>query len=211
MAYHPATARLPSREDSLSPFALARWAEAMAAGRARAARCKRILRNGQQCMGIPMREARKLGVNLCRWHCRGRLRDQVDARRQPRLHRLAHSDNDILRSRAERALACIARRRTNRAWKLDPRLPGSTVPHLSDRDAARVERWLLERNLRHGRPLQATGRPPTPRCWDRMTWAAILAIGGRIDENGARRRLELAVKDEAAFWKRLEERGGDVE
>ena len=44
-----------------------------------------------------------------------------------------------------------------------------------------------------------------------MTWAAILAIGGRIDENGARRRLELAVKDEAAFWKRLEERGGDPE
>ena len=44
-----------------------------------------------------------------------------------------------------------------------------------------------------------------------MTWTAILAIGGRIDEHGARRRLELAVKDEVAFWRRLEERGGDVE
>jgi hypothetical protein len=210
MAYHPATARLPSREESLSPFALARWFEAMAAGRARAPRCERILRNGQQCRGIPMREARKLGVNLCRWHCRGRLRDQVDARRELRLRRLANSDNDILRSRAERALACIARRKTNRAWRLDPRLHGSTVPHLSDRDAARVERWLAERNLCEGRPLQATGRPATPRCWDRMTWAAILAIGGRIDEQGARRRLELAVKDEAAFWKRFEESGGDA-
>jgi hypothetical protein len=38
-----------------------------------------------------------------------------------------------------------------------------------------------------------------------MTWAAILAIGGRIDEGGARRRLELAMKDEVAFWRRLEE------
>jgi hypothetical protein len=210
MTYHSATARLPSREESLSPFALQRWAEAMSAGRARAQCCERILRNGQQCRGIAMREARKLGVNLCRWHCRGRLRDQVDARRELRLHRLANSDNDILRSRAERALACIARRKTNRAWKLDPRLRGSTVPHLSARDAGRVERWLADRNLRDGRPLQATGRPPTPRCWDRMTWAAILAIGRRIDQHGARRRLELAVKDEVAFWRRLEECGGDV-
>jgi hypothetical protein len=44
-----------------------------------------------------------------------------------------------------------------------------------------------------------------------MMWTAILAIGGRIDDQGARRRLELAVKDEVAFWKRLEERGGDPE
>jgi hypothetical protein len=44
-----------------------------------------------------------------------------------------------------------------------------------------------------------------------MTWAAILAIGGRIDEQGARRRLELALKDEIVFWKRLEERGGEAE
>jgi hypothetical protein len=36
-----------------------------------------------------------------------------------------------------------------------------------------------------------------------MTWTAILAIGGRIDQDGARRRLKLAVKDELAFWKRL--------
>ena len=211
MAYHPATARLPSREESLSPFALARWAEALAAGRARAPRCECILRNGQQCRGIPMREARKMGVNLCRWHCRGRLRDTVDARREPRLRALANSDNDILRSRAERALACIARRKTNRAWKLDPRLPGATVPHMSVRDAMRVERWLAERNVRESYPLQATGHPPTPRCLDRMTWTAILAIGGRIEEHGARRRIELAVKDEVVFRKRLEERGEDVE
>jgi hypothetical protein len=41
-----------------------------------------------------------------------------------------------------------------------------------------------------------------------MTWAAILAIGGRIDQHGARRGLELAVQDEFAFWRRLEEGAG---
>jgi hypothetical protein len=159
-----------------------------------------------------MRDARRLGLpSLCSRHCRGRARDKIDAAREQRLRREAASENVIRRAEAEAALAAIARRRQHRAWLLDPRLPGSTVPHLSTRDAARVERWLLERNLREGRPLQATGRPPTPRCWDRMTWTAILAIGGRIDEHGARRRLELAVKDEVAFWRRLEERGGDVE
>jgi hypothetical protein len=125
--------------------------------------------------------------------------------------REAQSENVIRRVEAEAALAAIARRQTQRAWKLDPRLPGSTVPHLNARDAGRVERWLAERNLGGGRPLQATGRPPTPRCWDRMTWTAILAIGGRIDEQGARRRLELAMKDEVAFWMRFERRGGDAE
>jgi hypothetical protein len=60
------------------------------------------------------------------------------------------------------------------------------------------------------RDLLATGCS-TPRCLNRMTWTAILAIGGRIDEHGPTRRLELAVKDEVAFWRRLEERGGDVE
>ena len=37
-----------------------------------------------------------------------------------------------------------------------------------------------------------------------------MAQAARIGEQGARHRLELAVKDEVAFWKRLEERGEDV-
>jgi hypothetical protein len=94
--------------------------------------------------------------------------------------------------------------RLHRAWLLDPRLPGSTVPNLNVRDSKRVERRLADRNLCDARPLQATERPPTPRCWERMTWT-------RIDEQGARRRLELTLKDEAASWRRLEERCGDVE
>jgi hypothetical protein len=125
--------------------------------------------------------------------------------------REAQSENVIRRSEAEASLAAIARRRMHRAWLLDPRLPGSTVPLLSARDSERVERWLLGRNLGDDRPLPATGRPPTPRCWDRVMWAAILAIGGRIDERGASLRLASALKDEAAFWKQLAARGGDVE
>ena len=61
-----------------------------------------------------------------------------------------------------------------------------------------------------GRGLLATGCS-TPRCRDGMTWTAILAIGDRIDQHVARHRLELAVKDEVAFWSRLEQRGEDVE
>jgi hypothetical protein len=184
----------------------------MSAGFAKAPRCEHIRRNGQQCRCPAMRDARRLGPrSLCSRHCQGRARDKIDAARVGRLLREAQSENVIRRAEAEAALAAIARRRTQRAWKLDPRLPRSTVPHLSARDAARVERWLLERGYRENRPLQATGRLPTPRCWDRMAWTAILVIGGRIDEAGARRRLELAVKDEVAFWRRVEERGGDVE
>ena len=159
-----------------------------------------------------MRDARRLGPrSLCSRHCQGRARDKIDAARVGRLLREAQSENVIRRAEAEAALAAIARRRTQRAWKLDPRLPGSTVPQLNARDAGRVERWLAERALRVGCPLRTTGTLATPRCWDRMTWAAILVIGGRIDEQGARRRLELALKDEIVFWKRLEERGGEAE
>jgi hypothetical protein len=206
VATHPAFARLPSLEELRSPWAIERWRKAMSAGYAKAPRCEHVRRNGQQCRCPAMRDARRLGLpSLCSSHCRGRARDKIDTARVPGLLREAQSENVIRRAEAEAALAAIARRRLHRAWLLDPRLPGSTVAHLNVRDAARVERWLAERNLRDARPLQMTGRPPTPRCWDRMTWTAILAIGGRIDQHGARRRLELAMKDEAAFWRRLEE------
>jgi hypothetical protein len=197
---------LPSLEELRSPWAIERWRKAMSVGYAKAPRCEHVRRNGQQCRCPAMRDARRLGLSsLCSSHCRGHARDKIDAARVPRLLREAQS---IRRAEAEAALAAIARRMLHRAWLLDPSLPGTTAPHLNARDAARVERWLIERNLRDGVALQATGWPQTPRCWDRMTWAAILAIGGRIDEHGARRRLELAVKDEVAFWQRFEERGG---
>jgi hypothetical protein len=66
---------------------------------------------------------------------------------------------------------------------------------------------LLKMVVDDDRGLVATGCPPA-RCWGRT---AILAIGGRTDQHGARPRLELAVKDEVAFWRRLEERNGNVE
>jgi hypothetical protein len=93
----------------------------------------------------------------------------IDAARVARLLREAQSENAIRRAEAEAALAAIARQRQHRAWLLDPRLPGSTAPHLSVRDAGRVERWPLERGDRQDRTMPATGIPPTPRCWDRMT------------------------------------------
>src|ERR1700722_6559229 len=159
-----------------------------------------------------MREARQLGLPcLCSSHCRGCERDEIDMAREARLLREVQSQNAIRRAEAEAALASIRRRRTHRSWLIDARVPGSTVPHLNVRDSARVERWLAERNLREGCPLQATGRPPTRRCRDRMTWTAILAIGRRIDERGASLRLGSTLKDEVAFWTRLAARGGDVD
>jgi hypothetical protein len=209
---HPAFARLPSLEELRSPFALERWRKAMADGYAKAPRCKHIRRNGFQCSRPAMREARRLGLpSLCPSHCKGRARDKIDADREKRLLREAQSLNAIRRSEAEASLAAIARRRMHRGWLIDPRIPGSTVPHLNVRDSERVQRWFLARNLRDDRPLPATRRPPTPRCWDRLTWAAILAIGGRIGERGASLRLASALSDEVVFWKQLIARGGDVE
>jgi hypothetical protein len=152
-----------------------------------------------------------MNINLCRLHLHGAKRDLVDIAREQRLLREAQSENKIKRSEAVRSLAAIARRRTHRGWKIDARLPGATVPVLQERDAERVERWLLERGFQEGRVLQRTGRLPTARFWDRISWAAVLSLGGRLSQTASRQRLELALKDEVAFWRRLEAKGGDVE
>jgi hypothetical protein len=212
VATHPAFARLPSLEELRSPWAIERWRQAMSAGYAKAPRCAHVRRDGQQCKRRAMREARQLGLSfLCASHCRGRERDKIDNAREARLLRRVQSENVIRRVEAEASLASIVRRRAHRSWLIDARIRGSTVPHLNVRDSARLERWLAERNLNEGFPLQATGRPPTPRCWDRLIWTAILALGGRIDERGASLRLASALKDEVVFWTRLAARGGDVE
>ena len=182
----------------------------MERGKREAVKCEHVCRDGQRCQCIPMREARRMNINLCRLHLHGAKRDLVDIAREQRLLREAQSENKIKRSEAVRSLAAIARRRTHRGWKIDARLPGATVPVLRERDAERVERWLLERGFRQGHILPATGRLPSPRFWDRVSWAAVLALGSRLSEAASRRRLELALRDEVAFWKRLEAKGGDV-
>jgi hypothetical protein len=183
----------------------------MERGKQDAVKCEHVCRDGQRCQSIPMREARRMNINLCRLHLHGAKRDLVDIAREQRLLREAQSENKIKRSEAVRSLAVIARRRMHRSWKIDARLPGATVPVLRERDAERVERWLHERGFRPSRILSATGRLPSPRFWDRVSWAAVLALGDRLSEAASRRRLELALKDEVAFWKQLEAKGGDVE
>jgi hypothetical protein len=39
----------------------------------------------------------------------------------------------------------------------------------------------------------------------------VLALGDRLSEAASRRRLELALRDEVAFWEWLEASGGEVE
>jgi hypothetical protein len=142
-----------------------------------------------------MREARKLRINLCRMHLRGKDRDKVDAMREPRLLRRAQSANLIKRATALQALASLRRRRTFRLWRRDPRIPGATAPVLSTGDAARVEDWLMRHGVRESRRLMS------PRCLDEVTWVAIMALGDRISDAAAQRRLRGILRREAAFWK----------
>jgi hypothetical protein len=204
-------AYLPSLEERRSPAFIARWRNAMERGKREAIKCEHVCRDGQRCQGIPMREARRMNVHLCRLHLHGAKRDLVDIAREQRLLREAQSENKIKRSEAVRSLAAIARRRMHRSWKIDARLAGATVPVLRERDAERVVRWLLERGFRENRILAATGRLPSPRLWDRVSWSALLALRNRLSEAASRRRLELALKNEVAFWKQLEAKGGDEE
>jgi hypothetical protein len=148
-----------------------------------------------------MREARKLNINLCRMHLRGKDRDKVDAIREPRLLRRAESANLIKRAKAVQSLASLRRRRTFRLWRRDPRIPGSTTPVLSATDDARVEEWLMRHSLHESRRLM------TPRCRDECVWVAIMALGDRISDASAQRRLRGIMRREAAFWETVDDPG----
>jgi hypothetical protein len=193
------SARLPSPEISRSPEHLARWRAALARGCQEAPKCERILSDGRRCGNLPMREGRKLNINLCRLHLRGEDRDKVDAMREPRLLRRAESTNLIKRAKAVRSLASLRRRRTFRLWRRDARIPGSTTPVLSAADAARVEEWLV----RHG--VHESHRLMTARCRDECIWVAIMALGDRISEAAAQRRLRGIMRREARFWETVDD------
>lgn len=101
---------------------------------------------------------------------------------------------------AESAIRYVRRCQLHRAWQLDPTLPGSTLA-LSESDEARVEAWLVEH---HGvvlvSGLRDKGYPYSARCVDRLRWAAVLALTGRIDDERARRRVIVALRDDLRFW-----------
>jgi hypothetical protein len=192
------SARLPSPEISRSPAHLVRWRAALARGREEAPQCERILSDGRRCGNLPMRKGRKLNINLCRLHLRRKDRDKVDAMREPRLLRRAESANLIKCAKAVQSLASLRRRRTFRLWRRDARIPGSTTPVLSASDDVRVEEWLMRDGVHESRRLM------TPRCLDECVWVAIMALGDRISDASAQRRLRGIKRREARFWETVE-------
>jgi hypothetical protein len=106
-----------------------------------------------------------------------------------------------IRTDAEATLRAIARRQLHRAWKIDPSLPGSTLS-LSAHDEARVIEWLRDTHnvdLEH-HPLHDNGHPFSARCIDRLRWGAALSLTGRLDAEGGRRRVVVALRDDLKWW-----------
>jgi hypothetical protein len=183
-----------------------RWLEACLEGRRNSPfRCEAITNAGTRCRRIPPR-----GFKCCHVHVRGaeRLRHEALQERN-NLHVLSRGSNKFLHERARNCLATIARKRFHRAWTQDPRTPGQTIVFANPHDRERCLEWLRVNCCvnRVEDVLPETGRPPTPRCVDRMLWAAWRCIrrGGAVDEEfhaQAVKRVRIAIKDDATFWRR---------
>jgi hypothetical protein len=164
------------------PLDRLRWFAAMNAGKLRR-QCSATAKTGARCRKTALKFA-----DRCRHHCQGRERDLTDEKRLPWLRSMALRFPGK-RIQAERSIERILIRRLYRAWKLDPELPGATM-RLGPGDEARVERWLIERGV-----ILDDGQR-TPQCQDRLRWAAFLSLGGKLDDQAARRRIEDALRDE---------------
>jgi hypothetical protein len=170
---------------SRDPAHIARWLEAMAAGRARRP-CVAIARStGEQCR----RHSLKFS-DTCMVHCIGAERIAVDEKRLKWLERRRLKNfNAAQKARIEASIARIGRRRLRWAWRtMDPTLPGSTI-ELAPHDLQRVQDWL-----RH----QAGVDPDalTARALDRCTWAAALFLARRSTEATALKSVRIALRDE---------------
>ena len=186
---------------SQSPAHLDRWRAALMAGQRAAAKCEATTRTGAQCRFhvIP-------GTRRCTHHLVGAERDAYDRNRIPKLQRMIDRNvgGRITIARARKSLANIARRQLHRLWKIAPDAPGSTLG-LPPRDEQRVRNWL--RN--HGIDLDAPAQYLTPRCIDRVRWAAFMKLRGGMPNEAARRRLVLALRDDTR-WQQKQSPASEV-
>ena len=165
-------------------YHLGRWRAALMAGLAQK-RCNAIARStGLRCRGIPLKFSTK-----CRCHCLGSERIAVDANRLSWLERqLPRTTNADARANIEARIARIERRRLRWVWRRNPWVPGRTID-LAPRDEDRVLTWLRE---------AAKVDDPdalSPRCYDRLCWAA-LCLAKRTTEETGLRSVQTALKDE---------------
>jgi hypothetical protein len=170
---------------SRDPAHIARWLEAMAAGRAKR-QCAAIARStGEQCRRHSLKFA-----NRCMVHCVGAERIATDEKRLEWLKRRRLKNfNAEQKARIDASIARIGRRRLRWAWRsMDPTLPGSTI-ELERRDLQRVCEWLRS----------VAGVDPdalTARALDRCTWAAALFLARRSAEETALKSVQIAMRDE---------------
>jgi hypothetical protein len=173
------------------------WLAAMRAGRAAAPRCTAIKRDGHPCQRERMR-----GATKCEAHLQGAARDAVDLARLRRAQAALTSTNTKKRAEAERAIRVTKRRQTHRLWKLDPTYPGSTL-ELPANDERRVRGWLLHHHgidlvfFRHG-----TGHHLSARAVDRLRYAGLMSLTNRMTADGGWRRVVVALRDDAAWWRK---------
>jgi hypothetical protein len=170
---------------SRDPAHIARWLEAMAAGRARR-QCAAIARStGEQCR----RHSLKFS-DRCTIHCVGAERIAVDEKRLKWLERRRLKNfNAAQKARIDASIARIGRRRLRWAWRsMDPTLPGSTI-ELESRDLERVRDWL-----RHQAGIDPDAL--TARALDRCTWAGALFLARRSTEETAVKSVRIALRDE---------------
>jgi hypothetical protein len=174
---------------SRDPAHIARWLEAMAAGRAKR-QCVAIARStGERCR----RHSLKFS-DRCTIHCLGAERIAVDEKRLEWLKRRRLKNfNAAQKARIDASIARIGRRRLRWAWKsMDPTLPGSTI-ELERRDFQWVCEWLR----------WVAGVDPdalTARALDRCMWAGALFLARRSTEETALKSVRVALKDEE-LWR----------
>ena len=178
-----------------------RWMKAMLAARLEKPRCVAIKGDGRPCRNPALPG---LSSGLCRSHLRGRLRERWDATREIQLMRIASG----LHGRA-RSAACGPWASSRRSASGGCCAPGCTIR----RSPAPPSTWSRRKSKRVRQILfkdfgldidaeQGNGRLLTPRALDRCLWAGALYIRGVLDHERARRRLVLALADDAKFWSR---------
>jgi hypothetical protein len=193
---------------SRDPAHLRRWYAAMNAGKRAAPQCEAIANaTGQRCQSCARR-----GQRFCFHHLRGKDAAAADiALINRNLAVLANPNlRGYSRRRAEYSMARIARAEIYRVWKIDPRAPAIDLLVLSAADEQRVADWLREQHaVDLNKNLPGSDKPPTARCRDRLRWAGwrVLARGDLVTPEflaAARRRVVLALRDDAKFWRKLE-------
>jgi hypothetical protein len=170
---------------SRDPAHIARWLEAMAAGRAKR-QCVAIARStGQQCRRHSLKFSDK-----CTVHCVGAKRIAIDEKRLEWLERRRLKNfNAAQKAGIDASIARIGRRRLRWAWRsMDPTLPGSTI-ELERRDLQRVCEWL--------RSVASVDPDVLTACaLDRCLWAAALFLARRSTEKTALKSVRIALRDE---------------